>query len=112
MDAAVQAVVDLKYGESGIFGGGAHQSAWRDPSRIVAATPAPSDAAIAATAAYCGYVYGRYGRFPAYQPPFRTVLGFQVNHVDTEFYDRFYKPEALTQAHRRHMSVWHHSGDP
>jgi hypothetical protein len=33
-----------------------------------------------------------------YQPPFRTVLGFQASHVDTSFYDRFYKPEALSEA--------------
>ena len=40
--------------------------------------------------------HGRYGRFPAYSAPFRTVLGYQATHVDVEFYDCFYRPEALT----------------
>ena len=43
-------------------------------------------------AAYCECVWARYGRFPAYQPPMRTLLGFQVNHLDCAFYDRHYKP--------------------
>jgi hypothetical protein len=106
MEAAVRAVVDRKVGPSGIFRAGAVHSAWLDPARIAEA-PAPSAAAIAATIAYCEYVYGRYGRFPAYPPPLRTLLGFQVNHLDTDFYDRFYRPEALAAEQRRHMETWH-----
>ncbi len=67
----------------------------------------PSSEAIDATVAFCDYVYRRHGRFPAYPPPFRTVLGYQANHVDVEFYDRFYKPEALSETQRRHMERWH-----
>ena len=107
MEAAVRAVVDLKYGTAGVFRGAARHSAWREPSRVVEASKAPSEAAFEATAAYCTYVYRRYGRFPAYNPPFRTVLGFQANHVDTEFYRKFYKPEALSETQRRHMEEWH-----
>ena len=43
-----------------------------------------------------------YGRFPGSTGPFRTVLAYQAHHVDTDFYDRFYRPEALTLAHRQH----------
>jgi hypothetical protein len=53
-------------------------------------------AAIAATIAYCEYVYNRYGRFPANSgPPLRTVLVHQAHRLDEDFYERFYKPEAL-----------------
>jgi hypothetical protein len=106
MEAAVRAVVDRKIGPQGIFRGGVSQSAWLDPSAVSAA-PAPSEAAIRATVAYCEYVYTRYGRFPAYAPPLRTLLGFQVNHLDIEFYDRFYRPSSLGEAQRRHMETWH-----
>lgn len=112
MEAAVRAVVELKHGRSGIFRGGAHRSAWREPSRIVEAADGPSEAAIAATVAYCTYVYARYGRFPAYQPAFRTLLGFQANHLDTGFYDRHYRPEALGERQREHMRAWHPSHEP
>jgi hypothetical protein len=106
MEAAVRAVVERKVGAAGIFRGGVIHSAWLDPA-LVAAAPAPSEAAVQATIAYCEYVYARYGRFPAYVPPLRTVLGFQVNHVDVEFYDLFYRHESLTEAQRRHMEEWH-----
>ncbi|MDZ7694756.1 MAG: hypothetical protein U5K69_27165 [Balneolaceae bacterium] len=110
MEDAVHAVVDKKWGREGIFRGGASDGAWQEPSQISEAAPAPSDATIDATVAYCSYVYERYGRFPAYQPPLRTLLGFQVNHVDTEFYDRFYHPEALTDLQREHLETWHDLG--
>jgi hypothetical protein len=35
------------------------------------------------------------------------VLGFQVNHLDVEFYDRFYRPEALSKEQREHLQRWH-----
>jgi hypothetical protein len=107
MEAAVRAVVELKFGPEGVFRGGARHGAWRDCSGVCDASKAPSHKAIDATIAYCSYVYERYGRFPAYSPPFRTVLGFQANHVDPDFYDRFYKPEALSETQRRHMEQWH-----
>lgn len=60
--------------------------------------------------AYYTYVYERYGRFPAYAPPLRTVLGFQANHLDLEFYETFYRPEALADTQRHHMRDWHGNG--
>ena len=105
MEAAVRAVVELKRGLTGMLRSSVRSTAWRDPEEV--SFQEPSDTAVGATIAYCEYVYQRYGRFPAYQPPFRTVLGFQVSHVDTEFYDRFYKPEALSETQRRHMEHWH-----
>jgi hypothetical protein len=35
-----------------------------------------------------------------YLTPYRTVLGFQACHLDAEFYDRFYRPEALAATQR------------
>ncbi|MDR8391971.1 hypothetical protein NC796_12505 [Aliifodinibius sp. S!AR15-10] len=107
MEDAVHAVVDMKWGSQGIFGEGARQGVWQDPDKISRAAPEPSDATIEATIAYCNYIYNRYGRFPAYQMPLRTLLGYQVNHVDVEFYDRFYRPEALTDLQRQHVEHWH-----
>ncbi|MEZ4870226.1 MAG: hypothetical protein R3C14_53345 [Caldilineaceae bacterium] len=100
MRAAVEAFIDHKFGPQGVFRGGAAQSGWRDPAAAAAQIPAPSTAAIDATCAYCDYVYQRYGRFPAYSAPFRTVLGYQATQVDLEFYERFYQPEALSPTQR------------
>lgn len=100
MTDAVRAFVEYKFGPQGIFRGGATQSGWRDPQAATSQIPAPSAAAIAATIAYCEYVYQRYERFPAYSAPFRTVLGYQATHVDVEFYEHFYQPTALSEAQR------------
>jgi hypothetical protein len=110
MEAAVRAVVELKFGPAGVFREGTRGSAWREPARVAAAAAPPSLAAVDATIAYATYVWARYGRFPAYLPPFRTVLGFQASHLDVEFYDRFYRPEALAATQREHLARWHGGG--
>lgn len=100
MQDAVRAFVETKFGADGAYRGGAQQSPWRDPAACAAKIPAPSEAAVQATIAYCDYVFRRYGRFPAYTAAFRTIIGFQACHVDVDFYDRFYAPDALPAAVR------------
>lgn len=55
---------------------------------------------MAATIAYCAYVYNRYGRLLAYSAPFRTGIGDQASQIDVEFYEKFYRPEALSPTDR------------
>ena len=112
MKDAVRAVVDIKYGPQGLFRGGAANSAWREPAAIAAGVAEISAEAFDATVAYCEYIYQRYGRFPAYMPPFRTVLGFQACHLDTEFYERHYRREALSDSERGHLESWHGGNAP
>jgi hypothetical protein len=100
MEDAVDAFVQAKFGEDGTYRGGTRQSAWRDSASCSTKIPASSAAAVQATIAYCDYVFRRYGRFPAYPAPFRTVIGFQVCRVDVNFYDRFYEPGALPDSVR------------
>lgn len=101
MADAVRAVVEIKFGKCGMFRSAGHGSAWNKHSETTQQIPAIGDAAIAATTACCEYVWNRYGRFPAYMPPYRTVLGFQACHLDAEFYDQFHKPEAVSETQRR-----------
>jgi hypothetical protein len=107
MDAAVRAVVEMKFGLNGVFRGRIHNSAWLNPTAVSREIPGISEASIDATIAYCNYIYDCYGRFPAYMPPFRTVTGFQASHLDVEFYDRFYQQEALSETQREHIANWH-----
>src|SRR4029453_17317674 len=65
MRAAVEAVVDWKFGAQGIYRGRATESAWRNPAGISEGIAGISDPAIEATVAFCKYVFDRYGRFPA-----------------------------------------------
>src|SRR5438876_1504098 len=101
MSDAVRAVVEIKFGANGLFRSRAHGSAWAKHDEVTQQIPPISDATIATVIAYCEYLWNRYGRFPAYMPAYRTVLGFQACHLDAEFYDRFYRPEALGETQRR-----------
>jgi hypothetical protein len=97
MAEAVRAVVAAK---SACFQQAGQGSAWSGAG-VGKDVSAVSDAAVAATIAYCEYVWERYGRFPAYLAPFRTVVGYQAGYLDLEFYDKFYRPEALSDTQRQ-----------
>ena len=92
MEQAVLAFVDYKYKPgSGTLNDRGKTSAWRDGAAVQAGISRPSDRTIDATIAYCDYIYRRYGRFPAANGPFRTVLAYQAHHLDSAFYDAFYQ---------------------
>ncbi len=84
-----------------------YPGSWKDPRAVSLAIPQFSDECVAATIAYCTYVYETYGRFPAYFGPMRTTLGHQAHHLDLEFYDTFYHPGAYTANQTEHMNHWH-----
>jgi hypothetical protein len=110
MEEAVLAFVDYKYApEKGTMRDGGAATGWRDGAKVQSGIPRYSDEAIAATIAYCEYVHERCGRFPANSGPFRTVLAHQAHHLDPDFYDRFYRPEALTDTQRH--AHQHDDGD-
>jgi hypothetical protein len=103
MEDAVLAFVDYKFARgTGTFRDGGAATGWNDGAQVQAGIPKYKDRTIAATIAYSDYLYRRYGRFPCTTGPFRTLLAYQAHHLDTTFYDRFYRAEALTAAHRHH----------
>ncbi len=110
MRNAVEAVVERKFGTTGTFSKDNKLNAWSNPDQVGTRTPRISEKAIEATVAYCEYLWKRYGRFPAHIPAYRTVMAFQAAHLDAEFYDKFYQPDALTQTHRDDFAKW--SGKP
>jgi hypothetical protein len=107
MAEAVRAVVAAK---STAFAQAGTNGAWSAGKVNGEEIPRVSEAAIAATTAYCEYIWNRYGRFPAYLTPFRTVVVYQACHLDVEFYDRFYRPESLTAAQRQDFARITQSG--
>jgi len=101
MAEAVRAVVAIKFGNDGMFRAEGHGSAWMNHDATTKPVEPVSETAIKATIAHCEYLWRRYGRFPVHMPPYRTVLGFQSSHVDVEFYDKFYKPGAVSETVRK-----------
>jgi hypothetical protein len=55
------------------------------------------------------YIYDTYGRFPATIPTFYMRCYTQAQHLDMDFYDKFYGPGFYLDSHREHMQKWHAS---
>jgi hypothetical protein len=107
MKDAVMAFLERKFGSQGLFREGIKHSQYKDPATLGSAAKPQRPHAIEAVIAYCEYVYETYGRFPGYTAPFRTSVGFQVVHLDLEFYQKFYRPEAVSELQKEHLANWH-----
>jgi hypothetical protein len=108
MEEAVLAF--LKHKQTSVTGAALREhfpGSWKDPAAVQASIPKFSDECIAATIAYCTYVYETYGKFPAYFGPLRTTLAHQAHHLDLDFYDKFYHPGAYTETQKSHHHRWH-----
>jgi hypothetical protein len=107
MDAAVDFILGQRWGPNGIFSAPERRPLpWRT-SEIARAVPRPSEEAIEATKTLCRYIWNTYGRFPATIDPFLMTVWYQAAHLDIEFYDRYYPPEAVPGHVRSHMRDWH-----
>lgn len=108
MDAAVDAVVDIKFGPHGIYTQAAAGTApLRDPEKFIDDVPPHPEAVIQCVKDICNYAWDTYGRFPVGTDPIQTSSWFQAHHLDLEFYDRFYQEGAYTETQARHMELWH-----
>jgi hypothetical protein len=66
-----------------------------------------SEEGVACTKAICNYVYETYGRFPGSLDAMHLMWFMQAHHIDTDFYDRFFRPGAYGPTHAAHMRTWH-----
>jgi hypothetical protein len=109
MDAAVDAVLEPLLRDASVSRAATHRPApyLMGDAEHRAATVAVSEEGIACTKAVCNYIYQTYGRFPATVDALHLMWMMQVHHLDTEFYDRFYRPGAYGPTHRAHMASWH-----
>jgi hypothetical protein len=109
MSDAVNAYAAEKFSDSQGHLRDPDDTPWRKErvESILRGIPAYSDDAMRATIAYCEYVHRRYRTFPAHGGPFRTELAFQAHHIDPRFYEKYYRPEALSDTQRQHWHTWH-----
>ena len=62
---------------------------------------------IACTKAICNYIHSTYGRFPGSLDAMHMMWFMQAYHLDTDYYDRFFKPGAYGRTHATHLATWH-----
>ena len=66
-----------------------------------------SEEGIACTKAVCNYIHETYGRFPGNVDAMHLMWFMQAHHLDTDYYDRFFRPGAYGATHAAHMAKWH-----
>ncbi|MEM4408414.1 MAG: hypothetical protein QXI19_06695, partial [Candidatus Caldarchaeum sp.] len=80
---------------------------YREPDKHLMKAPKPTKTTIEIVKAVANYIYDTYGRFPAFIDPMFMRLVFQAQHIDLEFYDKYYPEGAYTDMHVRHFKLFH-----
>ena len=80
---------------------------FRESSEIKATAQPYTQAQIDCIGEMAQYIYSTYGRFPARYPTILLRIYAQAHHLEHEFYDKFFGPEAYLQTHAEHMQRWH-----
>ena len=106
MDAAVEAVL-RPYARRASADGPTVSAHLMSDEEHRRRTVTVSEEGIACTKAVCNYVYQTYGRFPGSLDAMHLMWVFQAHHIDTDFYDRFFRPGAYGPTHAAHLATWH-----
>jgi len=107
MDAAVEAVL-RPYARNAVGADASTPSAYlMSDAEHRRSTVSVSEEGIACTKAVCNYIYETYGRFPGNLDAMHLIWFFQAHHLDTDFYDRFFRRGAYGPTHAAHLAAWH-----
>lgn len=109
MDAAVDAVLEAKYGPGGAYDPSLLARGYADPKSAgtFVEQGARYDAkAVAYVKETCNYIFDTYGRFPAHVDAFYAPgTWLQVSHPELEYYERTVPP-AMIARQQAHAKMW------
>lgn len=106
MREAVEAVCRRKFGPDGPF----HPDTpgpWHDSPKVRSAAQVHDERFRACVALQAQYLLDTFGKFPATVPSMLVIMYLQAAHIDTDFYDAFYRPGAYLRTHAEHLRNWH-----
>lgn len=106
--AAVDAFAKRKFGRGGVYSPGT-PGAWNESERIRGSARPYTDAFKACVALQAQYIFDTFGKFPGTVPTLFIMNYVQAQHMDLEFYDRFFRPGSYLRTHAEHMRRWHPS---
>jgi hypothetical protein len=113
MSAAVDALIDAKYGRNGIYRDVAlFDRAFKSgkAKQFLDEVPHYKDDIVACVKDVCNYIYDHYGRFPAHvDAMFVPGIWVQAHHLDLAYYDSLYKG-GYSETQAEHQRVWHAPG--
>jgi hypothetical protein len=111
MDAAVDQVIEEKYGPAGTYGdnsifGRAYNKQEHGDAFLKMANRRPKPEAVEYAKEICNYIYDTYGRFPAHANAFHLPgVWLQFSHLELEFYDKYFEP-SLYHRQAQHDAMW------
>jgi nitroreductase len=109
MEAAVDAVVQSKFGKGGIYEDkDVFSRIYKDgyAPRYLEEAGEYDQRVIDCARDVCVYIHATHGRFPAHTDAIHVPgIWLQTHHVETEYYERFFR-NGLTDAHRAHAARW------
>ncbi len=106
MADAVRRLVRRKFGPGGVFHPGT-PGAWTESAAIRASAVPFTDEHRACAAHQASYVLEAFGKFPGTVPSVHVNTFVQAQHIDLDFYDRFFRPGAYLPSHAAHDARWH-----
>jgi hypothetical protein len=106
MRAAVEAVVQRKFGTGGPFNAKT-PGPWKESSRIRSSAQIHSEEFKDCVATMAQYVFDKFGKFPGTVPAIFILMYLQAHHLDLEFYDKHFTDGAYLETHARHQELWH-----
>jgi hypothetical protein len=101
----VQKLVARKFGP-----GGPSHAATPGPwsaSPAVRGSALPPDGIAELVTLQASYIYDTFGKLPGTVPTVHVLMYLQAQHLDTDFYDEFYRPGAYLRTHAEHQQRWH-----
>ena len=111
MDAAVDQVIEEKYGPAGTYGdrdifNRAYKKREYGDAFLTMANQRPKSDVVEYTKEICNYIYNTYGRFPAHSNAFHLPgVWLQFSHLELEFYDKYFDAE-LYSRQAAHHELW------
>lgn len=106
MHEAVKAVIKRKFGEGGPYNKGT-EGPWREAQKIRGAATPHEDNFVECVTLQAQYIFDTFNKFPATIPSTFAIMYLQAFHLDTDFYDHFYKPGSYLRTHAEHQKTWH-----
>jgi hypothetical protein len=110
MRAAVDKLVELKWGQGGPFNAET-PGPWKDTPKVRDSAEVYSEEFKECLALQCQYIFDKFGKFPGTVPSVMILTYLQAHHLDLAFYDHHFNPGAYLQTHAEHMKNWHEGHD-
>ena len=106
MRHAVDTLMERKFGPGGPYNPET-PGYYKDTAGVRSSAQAPDEHFKECVTLQAQYIHDTFGKFPGTVPSIFVMPYLQAQHLDLDFYDRFYGKGAYLKTHAEHMKRWH-----